>query len=219
MKLSKSLGLALAAALVTFPAVGSAGPGSIQFGAPKKQAIYGELGYSGIPRIGYITPLGPRFAIGGEFILDIGQFYSLGTGVPGTVTIAGGAPIKVVLSETQELIVGLDLLPGIGVNIIDRGFFGSTTRFALLLHSGINVGYKVNQQVIVGGGAEIPLTMLLGDFSNAVIPIIFGPEVEFMLTPEFTLTGDLKMGPHITAGDFSRTDFGFKFQVGVAYSF
>ena len=223
MKRTTWTGLALVAALTATPALASAAPGSLQFGVPKQQAIYGELGYSGIPRIGYMAPIGPRVAIGGEFILDIGLFNSLGTGVPGTVTIAGGLPIRLLLTENEDIIVGAEFTPGLGVSIREFGFGGfgggSTTLFTLLLHSGLDVGYKVNQQVIVGGGVDLPLSFFLGDFTQVAIPILFGPEVEFALTPEWSLTGDLKMGPHIIAGDFSRTDFGFKFQVGAAYSF
>lgn len=219
MKRTTWTGLALAAALTAAPALASAAPGSVMFGAPKKQTVYGELGYSGIPRIGYLAPMGPRWALGGEFILDIGNFYGLSDGLPGNLTIAAGMPVKLVLSENSKMIIGAEFTPGLGVNIVSRGFV-STTNFALLLHSGLSVGAKINQQVTVGGGVEIPLTMFLGDFSSVAIPIILGPEVEFALTPEWSLTGDLKFGPHISAGDLaSNVAFGFKFQVGVAYAF
>jgi len=217
MKRTTWTGLALAAALFIAPSLAHAAPGSMMFGAPKKQAIFGELGYSGIPRAGYITPVGPRLALGGEFFLDIGAFNSLGTGVPGTLTIAGGVPVKILLSESQEILVGVGLTPGVGITVF-RG--DVDPNFALLLHSELNVGYKVNQQVIVGGGVNIPLTVSLGRASGAVIPILFGPAAEFKMTPELALTGELKMGPHIAAGDvFAVTTFGFKFQVGIAYSF
>lgn len=222
MKHTTWSGLLLAAAITGAPALASAAPGSVVFGAPKKQTVFGELGYSGIPRIGYLHPLSPRFALGGEFILDIGQFYGLSDGIPGTVTVAGGVPLRLVISESKDLIVGLGFTPGLGVSIREFGFgpfSTSTTLFALLLHSELNVGYKVNQQVTVGGGVELPMTLYAGDFTQFVIPIVFGPQVEFALTPEWSLSGDLKMGPHISAGDFSNTSFGFKFQVGVAYAF
>jgi hypothetical protein len=226
MKRTTWTGLALAAALTASPALASAEPGSIMFGAPQRQTVFGELGYSGIPRIGYLHPINPRLAIGGEFILDVGLFNSLGSGIPGTVTIAGAAPIKLVVSENQEVIIGLEFTPGIGASIRQFGvsvFSTDTTLFTLLLHSEVSVGYKVNEQVIVGGGAEIPLTLFFGDANQVAIPIILGPEVEFALTPEWTITGDLKLGPHIIAGDrvffADGVTFGFKFQAGVAYSF
>jgi len=217
MRRTTWMGLALAAALFAAPSVADAAPGSIVFGAPKKQAAYGEIGYSGIPRLGYMTPVGPRLAISGEFILDIGAFNSLGAGVPGTVTLAGGLPVKVLLMESKELIVGLGLTPGIGVTFPR---FGADAQFALLLHSELNVGFRVDRQMIVGGSVDIPMTVTIGNFSGVLIPILFGPAVEFELTPEWSLTGELKMGPHIAAGDFfGSTTFGFKFQVGAAYSF
>ncbi|NJO67500.1 MAG: hypothetical protein HC826_00480 [Rhodospirillales bacterium] len=58
--------------------------------------------------------------------------------------------------------------------------------------------------------------MTVGNFGGAFIPILFGPVAEYEVTPQFALTGELKMGPHIGVGDVfgGTTTFGFKFQVG-----
>lgn len=209
--------LALAVAMFGAPALASAAPGSAQFGAPRKQTFFGEVGYSGMPRLGYLAPVNPRLAIGGEFILDIGAFNSLASGVPGNLTLAAGLPIRMVLMQDKKLVVGAAFTPGLGVGIPRFG----DAAFALLLHSEINVGYRVNQQITVGGAAEIPLTFYIGNASGAVIPVLFGPAVDFALTPEWSLLGELKLGPHIAAGDGlgSNVSLGFQFQVGAAYSF
>jgi hypothetical protein len=195
--------------------------GGYLFGSPDNPTLAGELGYSGIPRVAYMTPLGPTAAIGGEFIVDIGAFYSLANGAPGNVTIALGVPIKFVLSEDESIVVGTEFTPGLGVTFVG---FGGSDLFDILLHSAIHVGYKASDQIIVGGGVEIPLTIAIstgGGGSGAAIPILFGPMVDFSLMKNLSITGDLKLGPHIVAGSGlgGTTSFGFKFAGGVAYSF
>ncbi len=104
-------------AMLAAPAVAGAATDSWLFGTPQKQNVYGQIGYSGTPRIGYITPLSDKVALGGEFILDIGLFNNLGSGAPGELTIAGAVPIKVRLTENQQLVASLTFHPGIGAYI------------------------------------------------------------------------------------------------------
>ncbi|MGF1508203.1 MAG: hypothetical protein ACFB9M_01725 [Myxococcota bacterium] len=218
----------LSAALFAAPLNAAWATGGTLFGSPDRPTVAGELGYSGLPRASYLYPFSPQFSIGGEFILDLGLFYRITDSVPGTVTLAAGAPIKLVLSEKNKIVIGTEFTPGIGIGIDTGGVSfdfdeGGTTvnqdeSFALLLHSGVHVGYKADPQLIVGGGVEIPLTIYFSSVTFAVVPILFGPMVEYEVLENLAITGDLKLGPHIGVGDFGNTGFGFKFQAGVAYA-
>lgn len=195
---------------------------SFLFGAPQKSQIFGSTGYSGVLRGGYATGLSPTVGIGAELILDLGLFNSLATGAPGTITFAAGVPIKFLVFEGKQVVMGYTFEPGLGINSQSFGFgpfSQSTERFVLMLHNSFNIGYKASRLVTVGGGGDVPLTLFLGDQSFAVIPILLGPVAEFNISPDFTVNGELKFGPHIAAGQGSAVNFGFKFNVGVAYRF
>ncbi|MEM1024781.1 MAG: hypothetical protein AAGD10_03430 [Myxococcota bacterium] len=208
------------AATVGLTGSAQAAEDSFLFGAPQKPQVFGSLGYSGIPRLGYMQGISPTVAIGGEFILDIGAFYSLGNGVAGNaISVAGAVPIKILLAEEDKVTFALTLSPGLGVGVPSGATF-----FELLLHSGVNIGYKASSLVTVGGGVDIPVTIFLGDASGVLFPILFGPAAEFRIAPQFSLRSELKLGPHIAAGGAgglggSTTSLGFKFNVGVNYRF
>ncbi len=76
----------------------------------------------------------------------------------------------------------------------------------------------------MGPGVDIPLTFTFGSIGNTnitqvYIPLLFGAGVEYLINPQMAVTGELKMGPHIIAGDLSSTNFGFKFMGGFIYYF
>jgi len=194
---------------------------SFLFGAPQRSQIYGSLGYSGTPHLGYIQGISPTVAVGGELIVDIGAYYSTASFIPGNaVSIAGAVPVKILLGEEDKLTYALTLKPGIGIGVPR----GGGTLFEVLLHSGFNMGFKVSRMVTVGGGVDIPFTIFLGDASGIIFPLLFGPAAEFNLAPDFTLRSELKLGPHIAAGGAgglggSSTNLGLNFNVGVNYRF
>ncbi len=203
---------------------------SFMFGAPEDELVFGSTGYSGVLRGGYMTPLGEGLSIGGEFILDVGVFNGVGDDKPGDITLAAGAPIKLHLVDTPTLIVGATFTPGLGVGFADTvtiDFSGEFTRveettealFALLLHAQVNAGYKVNEKLIVGGGIDFPMTFYFGEFDVYVFPILFGPTAEYQINDQFSVGADLKLGPHIAAGDADSTSFGFKFAAVGTYRF
>ena len=191
---------------------------SFLFSAPSQSMVFGSTGYSGGLRAGYMAPLGDGFSLGGEFILDLGLFNSVGSGLPGTVTIGAGAPIKLAIAETNKVVVGLTFTPGIGATIFDL-VVTTETLFALLLHVSSNVGYMVNDQLTVGGGIDIPFSVFLGSANFVIIPLLFGPAAEYKVDDNLSLTAELKLGPHIAAGDASTTTFGFKTAVGATFRF
>lgn len=199
------------------PSTAAAAEDSFLFGAPQRGQVFGSLGYSGTPRIGYMTGLNPTTAIGGEFILDIGQFYNTQSFVPGNRIFVGAAvPIKLLLSEEDKLTFALTVAPGIGAQIIT----GGATQFGILMHGAVNVGYKASKQFTIGGGIDVPLSLHFGDFTNVAIPILLGPAAEFRVTRDLTLRSELKLGPHITAADFGGgANLGLKFNIGVNYAF
>ncbi len=193
---------------------------SFLFGAPQRSQVYGSLGYSGTPHLGYMQGISPTVAVGGEFIVDIGAYHSLASFVPGNaISIAGAVPVKILLGEQDKLTYALTLKPGVGIGVPTGATF-----FELLLHSGFNMGYKASRLVTVGGGIDIPFTVFLGDASGVIFPILIGPAAEFNLAPDFTLRSELKLGPHIAAGSAgafggSSANLGLNFNVGVNYRF
>ena len=201
---------------------------SFFFGVPDRPTAWGQVGYSGVLRGGYVFLPGENLSIGGEFILDAGFFNSVGTGRPGTVSIAVAAPIKLKISESDTMIIGLTGRPGIGITLVDSvetdfgdpNFGQSKTEplFALLLHVEGNVGFKINDDFIVGGGVEIPVTFLFGTFNIFLFPLLAGPVAEYRITDDIAVHADFKIGPHLAAGD-SSTSFGLKFQAGASWAF
>lgn len=211
--------LAIAGAFTAVPRPAQA-TGSLQFGVPEGETVFGSTGYSGVLRGGYVAPMNDQLSLGGEFILDIGTFGSV-RAAGNAITLGGAFRIDLLLADTEDLLVGLTLSPGIGVGFPQVGDAG----FALLLHPDLNIGYKASRQVIVGGGITIPVTVYIGNGGAAVVvPILFGPVAEFMLTPQLSVLTQLKLGPVLAgggAGSFGGfgADFGLDLRAGVTYRF
>ena len=190
------------------------------FGTPDSDLVFASTGYSGVLRGGYMTVLGEGFVLGAEFILDAGLFNSVGDGVPGTITVAAGAPMKFTFMDTDTLIVGLTATPGLGVTIIDS-VYSNDAFFTLLLHAESNVGYKISDELIIGGGIDFPMTFIFGDANVYLFPLLLGPAAEYQITEQLSIHTDFKIGPHIATGsnNQSNTTFGLKFEIGAAWVF
>ena len=233
---------------------GSDAAASFTFGAPTENLVFASTGYSGVLRGGYWMPLG-GFPIGLELILDVGLFNGTGSGIPGSVTLGVGAPMKFILMNTDMFIWNVTATPGLGVSFVDGievneqtvdGFeiplLEETTLslFALMLHASSNFGYKLNEDFIIGGGLDIPMTFLFGSAFVFVFPILIGPTAEYQITDAIAVSAAVKFGPHISTGDtassgytvgegfdeiddtsaaIDSTSFGFKFFIGATYTF
>lgn len=194
----------------------TAGPGSTSWdmefgGIPRGGTLHAEMGFSGLPRLAYHYGSSPSFSIGGMFSFDYAYWAPRAAFNP---AILLQAPMRLRLVQQNQLSVGLKLDPGLGF------FFYNQFVFGILLNMGVNLGYAVNHQIIIGGGMDMPLAIWIGDGgSGVVIPILFGPVFEFHVTPAVAITFEAKFGPWIGAGDVSGTTFGLKLNAGVAYRF
>ena len=207
-------------------------PGTAQadfaFGTPGEDVAFASTGYSGVVRGGYSFQVGDNFSIAGEFILDVGTFYSIRDGAPGTVTVAGAAPMKLTLMDTDQFVLGLTAAPGLGVgffevttvSLFEETTFSTEPFFALLLHFAGNFGYKLTEDLILGGGIDMPFTLYFGDFDVFFFPVLFGPTAEYQILDALKLFGEFKLGPHVGVSDGNTsTATGLKFMVGATYSF
>lgn len=200
---------------------------SFAFGIPQKSLVYGELGYSILPRLGFQTAMSDTLSIGGEFILDIGLFNSLGSNIPGTVTVAGGVPIRLMVMDREDFGLRLSFTPGVGwtsrtfstPSLAGFPSFSATTNaFALLLHSEADIRLlELTDGVRLGANVRVPFTIFAGDFSNVLVPLMAGPTVEWDANEDLSIFGRLALGPHIIAGDGGRVDFGLAITVGASY--
>ncbi|MFO0725280.1 MAG: hypothetical protein U1E65_15970 [Myxococcota bacterium] len=185
-----------------------------KFGAiPRSPIFMGELGYSNIPKLTYSIGVAENFAIGPAFTFDLAYYGTRGGITPGLMF---SAPMRISLARQGNMSVGLNLEPGLALRFPN----GGDVQFGLLLNAGANIGFKIAPQVVLGGGVDLLLGMIFTPNFAFVIPIFFGPVLEFHATPQVAITFDMKLGPHITAGDGgSFTMFGIRVNAGVAYHF
>lgn len=177
-------------------------------GPPRGGMFHGEIGFSALPKLAYHMGMSADLSIGASFAFDYGYFAPRLAFTPGILL---QVPIRYRIHESGQLSFGLRADPGVGM------FFGGNFVFGLLLNVGMNVGYAVNNQIIVGGGVDMPIAIRIADGGSGLSwPLLFGPMFEMHVTPALALTADLKLGPWLDTGG---TTFGLKFLVGLAYRF
>lgn len=217
--------LGLVAALL--PAGSAFGQSGFATGAPQIPTAFVQTGYSSLLRAGYMTPVSPRLALGGELILDLADFGFLRSEVAGRFTTVGAFKLKAVLTENQDWVVNLTFTPGVGVQVaagsrIDpvTGAPTDTGLFALLLSTEVAAGYKLDERFTLGGGVRVPILVALGpdDLDAASIPILLGPVVDYRLDPHWALYGALQIGPAVLAGGSTLFDLGLEASVGLTFS-
>lgn len=178
-------------------------------GPPRGGMLHGEIGFSGLPKVAYHMGMSNNLSVGGSFAFDYAYFAPQAAFTP---AILLQAPIRFRLHESGQLSFGLRADPGVGF------IFGNVFTFGLLLNMAFNVGYAVNNQIIVGGGVDMPIAIRISDGGSGLVwPLLFGPMFEMHVTPAVALTADLKFGPWIDSA--AGAIFGLKFLVGVAYRF
>ncbi len=124
------------------------------------------------------------------------------------------------LADTGKVRFALHFEPGMVMYFISRpAFFGGTyTQVGIALPGGVEIGIPINREVVFNVGMDIPLFIVFGDLSGAVVPILFGGGVEYFFDPKLALTFALKGGPQIyTRG--GGADFGLNALLGIAMKF
>jgi hypothetical protein len=82
----------------------------------------------------------------------------------------------------------------------------STTTFGITFPIEAQVGFPINDQVILNGSFALPMWVTFGTFGTFYIPIMFGGGVEYKIQSNLVLTFKLAMGPTLaTAGGSSFT--------------
>lgn len=193
-------------------AYAAAGPSAWDYsfgGIPNQAVVVPTMGFSGIPRVEYSTPIAENMALGGAFAMDIG-YYTPEAAVSFGMLLT--APFRLSLVDRAKLTGGLRLEPGFGF------FFEDQFRFAILMNAAFNIGYRVAPNLVVGGGVDLPIGIQLDPFVFA-LPILFGPVMEVEVSQDLHLVVDFKLGPSIAAVDGgSSTNFGMKLNLGVAFA-
>jgi hypothetical protein len=195
------------------PPVTSGGGGSpswdAKFAGISGNHFQAEIGFPGMPKVGYHLGLSDKLEIGGAFMLGL-AYYAPDAAV--TLGMYLSVPIRLALSRQNNLSMALLFEPGLAFYQFDP------FRFGILLNAGFNVGYAVNQQFVIGGGIDFPLGISFTNGTYVAIPILFGPVIEIHPTPQLGVIFDAKFGPNIYAGSgASGTVFGMKIHVGIAY--
>lgn len=179
---------------------------------PRGAMFLGELGYSNLPKLTYSIGIAENFAVGPAFTFDLAGYTTRGGITPG---LSFSAPMRLSLAKQGNMSAALNLEPGIYLR-----FPGGDVNFGLLLNAGGVIGFKLAPQVFLGGGVDLLLAFNFTPAFAVVIPLFFGPVFEYHATPNVAITFDMKLGPHITAGDGgSFTQFGIRVNAGVAYKF
>lgn len=176
-------------------------------GVPTSGAIaQAELGITGLPKVGYHYSLKQGLSVGGSVGLDWGYYH---VQKPLFALQLQGS-VRYSLLRSESLSIGLRSDPGFLYNF-------ATSVFGITLPVGANLGYTVDDRLIVGGGIDLPLLIAFsGEASGLVVPLLFGPVAEYHVSPPLAVTLDAKLGPIFYSGG-GGADFGLKVMVGVAY--
>ncbi len=211
----RSIALTLAAALgvALAPSASEAQGWNAKFGAlPGRDYIQAELGYSNVPKVAYMFGISNNLSIGPAFAFDLGYYQTRFT-QPG---LGFSAPIRFGLLRSSNKSLGLTFEPGLGLSFPQ----GSDAAVLLLLNVGGNFGVEVAPNVTIGGGVDLPIGLVLTNRFAFIMPILFGPVVEYRAIDDLSILFDMKLGPHVTFGDGgSAVVFGLKLAAGIAYRF
>jgi hypothetical protein len=211
----RSIALTLAAALgvALAPSASEAQGWNAKFGGlPGRDYIQAELGYSNVPKVAYMFGISNNLSIGPAFAFDLGYYQTRGT-QPG---LGFSAPIRFGLLRSGNKSLGLTFEPGLALSFPQFG----DTGIALLLNVGGNFGVEVAPNVTIGGGVDLPIALGLSPGFAFIMPILFGPVIEYRAIDDLSILFDMKLGPHVTFGDGgSAVVFGLKLAAGIAYRF
>lgn len=168
--------------------------------------VRGQVGWPGL-WLDFIHGAGPDFDIGGRFGLNWGIY-------PGaTQGSAIGLTFQLMLRKQMFDLGGFKV-----AFTFDPGFIlefpASQTIAGIMFPIGAQIGFPVNDKLVINGSFEIPMFVTFSP-GNFFIPLMFGGGVEYLLQPNLDLTFKLALGPDIaTSGG---TSFALQGLVGVAY--
>ncbi len=94
----------------------------------------------------------------------------------------------------------------------------SPGEFGIKIPIGVEMGFPLNQKIILNGSLDLPMFFTFGDFNAFYIPLLFGGGIEYLLEPHIAITGKIKVGPTFGTNGFP-TSFTLYLLGGVAYKF
>lgn len=170
--------------------------------------LHPEVGWPGIGAT-FLHGSTSTFDIGGRFTFDYGGNVAFFVN-PG---LRFQAVLRFSLLDTGFVSAALYTAPGIGLYFAGGGAFG------ILLPIGVQLGIHPSRMVAIALGFDVDLALAIafrGGF-GAGIPILFGPGVEFIATPNLAITFNLRLGPGIAVFEGgSGVGFAFRGLIGIA---
>jgi hypothetical protein len=171
-------------------------------GMAKKGVVSVELGYSTITRVAYHHPMASKLSMGAMFAFDVDS-----------KSLLFGAPIRFQLRNTKSVSWGLELTFGVGFSFPDNALF-----LVFPVHVSTHIGYKVNSMLTLGGGASIPLNLMVGNGVAASLPIMLGPAFELEFMKGVSITFDSQFGPKLVLDKLGvQSAIAIQVLVGVAF--
>lgn len=149
-----------------------------------------EVGLPRLPRVAVLYKATPRFRIGGAATFDYTRF----TYAPLTAfSPAGGVsiPMLITLQEGPKSEVTLLIEPGVFLAALPSLGLGA------LLTIGFEASGRIGR-VSVGGGVEIPMSILAHPGFGFDAPILIGPRLAFVASDRASVFVRAKAGPGIS---------------------
>jgi len=204
--------------------------GGVLFSVPARPTVLVEAGYSALPRVTYLAPLGRAVALGARLGLDAWLFHTFNEDYRGTLTVNAGVPLHFALVDNKRVALSLAVTPGLGLTVLDYTnilgaqdtnlTFDITGEYlAVLLDGRLDLGFRLTPRITLGGGVEVPAAFFFGGGTEleellaqlglfapepeafSAIPLLFGPAFEWRASDGFALAAKLRMGPHVLSGD------------------
>jgi hypothetical protein len=179
-----------------------------------QNVIHGQVGWPGISAT-LLHGMTPKVDIGGAFAFNYG--------VEGSTYVYPELTFRAVgrlnLKDTPKYNIGLGTQPGLLLVFPGSGF---GAQVGIGLPVSFAAGFPVSRELTVVAGADIAFDIFFTSPVYAVIPILFGGGLEYMLEPNLLLTFNLRLGPIIyTGGGYSGSGavFGLNALIGLAYRF
>lgn len=160
-----------------------------------RNLLSGGMGWPGID-VSYLHGLSDK--------VDIGARFTFNYGIEGRV--AGITPgikpqflLKVKLLDRQKINLGLNIAPG-PLFYFPAGF----SRLGFVMPIGLQLGIIPNSAVHIGLSVDLPMYLSFLVYPNGAtatgifaVPILMGAGVEYFVTSDFLIYGQVKMGPEI----------------------
>ncbi len=176
-----------------------------------QDVLHVQAGWPGISAT-LLHGLNERADVGGRFSFNYG-YEGLTAVVPG-FKLQGIVRIEIVDKPRYNL--GLRFEPGFFV-YFDNNRFGDDVTGGMTIPAALALGIPVHPHVMLNFGFEVPFFFVF-NYSQFVIPILFGAGVEYQLDQNLSLTFNTRFGPAIIASNAgSGSDFAFQTLIGLAF--